>query len=655
MIGTHIIWQDLIAPNWSNPQSWQFLALETRSFLYRFAQYADDDTKSMINETLAAWNASTAQRDHTRAQCKQRSAAVFQLNLEQGIWRRLAVQQGLLPTTDINYLTASPACIAALIEANANNTEWLKPPWTELRGQMRAVGSDMPYPYVQYEKPGTRYEALFDSDPAFNDLRFSFLMTVCPPGFQDLEEVLYNYPDDQVEGVLQFCSDELSAVHQTQLSRHCPPGFLERAWPIYVEAMSADDDSFYLSCDELLLICELRRKNVIIFGRSGPDSQAHCVGSVTGHENSPLTLVTLLIDPFGRTRSHFERLKLCNQAASSIGEASMPDVASGPAAIPSQQPIEQNNTVSISTLQEALQEYQIEGNLNLYQAGPANHQSDFLKVVDDYVQQLNSLCSVSPAQNLCKILKVHRELQQFISRLSHIEDAMEGAHDETQQRTPSPPSPATFPVLPNRKRIARQIHNTTTKEHTNKKRFCGAYSSSCGLPVPRSSPTALGSLAAESNGDEVPSMSAARSDASGDLLRTSSMAAGISKDPWMKTFSVQVSSTIEGSALPEHQLLEDAAQRVAKELIREKPTLPADPSNTEKSLLPDQIFGELPIIHCAFRRCTWHVNFTELPKDAGQEMNNAEVEASFRDCADHPCDVLLRQHIISQHSDQIAK
>ena len=52
MIGAHIIWQDLIAPNWSNPQSWQFLALETRSFLYRFAQYADDDTKSMINENL---------------------------------------------------------------------------------------------------------------------------------------------------------------------------------------------------------------------------------------------------------------------------------------------------------------------------------------------------------------------------------------------------------------------------------------------------------------------------------------------------------------------------------------------------------------------------------------------------------------------------
>ena len=86
------------------------MALETRSFLNRFAQYADDDTKSMINDTLAAWNASRAQRDQTGAQCKQRSAAVFKLNLEEGIWRKLAVQQGLLPTSDIIFFD-SFACL----------------------------------------------------------------------------------------------------------------------------------------------------------------------------------------------------------------------------------------------------------------------------------------------------------------------------------------------------------------------------------------------------------------------------------------------------------------------------------------------------------------------------------------------------------------
>lgn len=94
---------------------------------------------------------------------------------------------------------------------------------------MKAVGSDMLYPCAQYEKSGTRYEALFDPDPAVDDLRFSLLMIVCPPGFQDLVELLYNISEDQVQAVLQFCSEDLSSVHQTQLSRHCPPGFLERA------------------------------------------------------------------------------------------------------------------------------------------------------------------------------------------------------------------------------------------------------------------------------------------------------------------------------------------------------------------------------------------------------------------------------------------
>ena len=54
----------------------------------------------MVNEALAAWSASTAQRDQLRTQCKQRSAAVFNFNLEEGIWRKLAVQQGLLPDSE---------------------------------------------------------------------------------------------------------------------------------------------------------------------------------------------------------------------------------------------------------------------------------------------------------------------------------------------------------------------------------------------------------------------------------------------------------------------------------------------------------------------------------------------------------------------------
>ena len=43
-----------------------------------------------------------------------------------------------------------------------------------------------------------------------------------------------------------------------------PAGYATRAWPLYVQAIS--NVGYFLSCDELLLICELCRKNCIIFG-----------------------------------------------------------------------------------------------------------------------------------------------------------------------------------------------------------------------------------------------------------------------------------------------------------------------------------------------------------------------------------------------------
>jgi hypothetical protein len=103
--------------------------------------------------------------------------------------------------------------------------------------------------------------------------------------------------------------------------------------------------------------------------------------------------------------------------------------------MPSHPPVEQSNTISILSLQEAFQKYEIAGNLNIYQAVPTNQQSDFLKAVDDYVQQLHSLGSVSLI-DIDAFLEVRTELEQFISRLSRVENNLECADDDTQQRTP---------------------------------------------------------------------------------------------------------------------------------------------------------------------------------------------------------------------------
>ena len=65
--------------------------------------------------------------------------------------------------------------------------------------------------------------------------------------------------------------------------------------------------SFYLSANELMVICELARQNLAVFGRQ--ESEARFLGGVTGHAESPLVLVVLHLDHAeGRVRGHFQRL-----------------------------------------------------------------------------------------------------------------------------------------------------------------------------------------------------------------------------------------------------------------------------------------------------------------------------------------------------------
>jgi len=120
------IWRDIVVPNWTNPAMWHTLATEPRNFLRHFSAQVDEPTKISINDSLAVWNASTSQRDQARALCKQQSAKVFRQDLEPKIWRKLAVQQGLLPNAEVNYLTASAACIAAFTELDSDSFQAMR-------------------------------------------------------------------------------------------------------------------------------------------------------------------------------------------------------------------------------------------------------------------------------------------------------------------------------------------------------------------------------------------------------------------------------------------------------------------------------------------------------------------------------------------------
>ena len=66
---------------------------------------------------------------------------------------------------------------------------------------------------------------------------------------------------------------------------------------------------YYLSSNKLLLVCELCKRNVLIFGTRG--ASAEHLGSVTGHGVEPPVLVALHMGQAGRrVRSHFQRLAL---------------------------------------------------------------------------------------------------------------------------------------------------------------------------------------------------------------------------------------------------------------------------------------------------------------------------------------------------------
>ena len=77
-------------------------------------------------------------------------------------------------------------------------------------------------------------------------------------------------------------------------------------------------------------------------------------------------------------------------------------------------------------------------------------------------------------------------------------------------------------------------------------------------------------------------------------------------------------------------------------LLREHPTMPADPQNQQKPWLRVSGGGHLPPVSCAFAECQWHGGrFCE--------------EQAFRDYPEHPWDQELRTHVLDAHADGIAE
>ena len=65
--------------------------------------------------------------------------------------------------------------------------------------------------------------------------------------------------------------------------------------------MGARDSNFFLSYDELLLLAEVERRNLIVFGLE--NGQARPLGSTLGHTDEQIRFVGLNVGGRGRVRT----------------------------------------------------------------------------------------------------------------------------------------------------------------------------------------------------------------------------------------------------------------------------------------------------------------------------------------------------------------
>ena len=109
---------------------------------------------------------------------------------------------------------------------------------------------------------------------------------------------------------------------------------------------------------------------------------------------------------------------------------------------------------------------------------------------------------------------------------------------------------------------------------------------------------------------------------------------------WWSMFQIKARSDLRNRS--REDLLNEAAKRVA-DLLRDHPTMPADPKDSSKAWTDASRGGKLPVVSCAFQGCIW----------CGGRTLKARDEQACRDDPEHPWDQELREHILTQHADAI--
>ena len=191
----------------------------------------------------------------------------------------------------------------------------------DVTGRRLVVGTRVEFPS---DAPERKFEALFDQRACFDSLRWSFMVMADPLSqvsafrqcLHDQIEVLCEEDASVVESASPLCDELLNYARCTVVSA-LPPDFTNRVWKCYRMALLSS--SYWLSCDELLLLCTLAKIPVAIF--TARLSQLNLVASFLPEGAEPV-LLKLDDNGHGRQRTHFERvlphrifLQLCPQEA----------------------------------------------------------------------------------------------------------------------------------------------------------------------------------------------------------------------------------------------------------------------------------------------------------------------------------------------------
>jgi hypothetical protein len=229
----------------------------------------DDQLMKEAKSCITRSQTSQRKKDEDKRKCSCRTSEIFNNSLEELIWRRLGVQAGIMPG-GVNRPHQLSSDELSVYQGADSSCDFLQAPWDILRGELVVKGSSpsMPYPCDPCDGPQSKYASLFDGRHEFNSLRYAFLDAVVGQKMESLNEVVGeaydSFPEADSGVLLSFINDFPDLLRSAVVGGEEPADYATRAWPLYVQAIS--NVGYFLSCDELLLVCELCHKNCIIFG-----------------------------------------------------------------------------------------------------------------------------------------------------------------------------------------------------------------------------------------------------------------------------------------------------------------------------------------------------------------------------------------------------